>query len=200
MSGEETQAKGADGARRAKLWLDSTTRANTRWVNPEKVAVPKLTFPWVTPNRSFSFDLGGILLGGEINNQEFLAESKKYTKARDQGQHYRKFLAQCYQALRTRPDRCDNFMYITWAPFNAENWDELIKPDKVRSSVLELRHLALGIEDENEASAAISEETCKDVAERLWMIVLGDRQEQHLKLTSEHLGVIRKYDTERGVW
>ncbi|KAA9164964.1 hypothetical protein FPZ12_006855 [Amycolatopsis acidicola] len=198
MTGEETQAKGADGARRAKIWLDSTTRANTQWVNPQPVAVRKLKFSWALENRNFSFDLGGILLGGDMDGEEFLAESKKYYRALDQAGHYKKFLAQCYRALELRPDRCDNFMYITWSPFSSDKWDELTKEAKVRSSVLEYRHLALGLEDEKEAGSAISKELCKDVAERLWIIVLSDRQEKHLRPTQEHLAIIRKHETERG--
>lgn len=33
MSGEEAHEKGRDGAQRAKLWLESTTRVNACWVN-----------------------------------------------------------------------------------------------------------------------------------------------------------------------
>jgi hypothetical protein len=75
MLGERLHAKGQDGARRAKKWLEFTTRADARWVNPDEVALPKLTFPWATGN-TFSFDRGGILRGGRVNHQEFLAECK----------------------------------------------------------------------------------------------------------------------------
>jgi hypothetical protein len=84
VSGEETQARGADGARRAKRWLDSTTRANAQWVNPDPIAVPKLTFEWAKKPRHFSFDIAGTLLGGDLEGQEFFAESKKYPSALDQ--------------------------------------------------------------------------------------------------------------------
>ncbi|GAB2846175.1 hypothetical protein GCM10022221_51830 [Actinocorallia aurea] len=198
MSGEETQAKGADGARRARNWLDATTRVNVQWVNPEPVAIPKLSFHWENHKEPFSFDLGGILLGGELQGQEFLAECKKYATASDQGKHYIKYLAQCYQALKSRPDRCDNFMWITWSPFNVTEWDQQMTPLKVRSSVLDYRKFLFGEDDKNVAGDLISDELCKDVADRLWMIVLSDRQET-LTLTREHLGVIRRYDTEKRV-
>jgi hypothetical protein len=70
---DETQAKGAEGARRAKLWLESTTRVNVQCVNPHRVAVPRLTFKW-HGGSTFSFDLGGVLLGEDLHGQEFLAE------------------------------------------------------------------------------------------------------------------------------
>jgi hypothetical protein len=197
MSGEATQAKGADGARRAKAWLDATTRVNVQWVNPQPVAIPKLTFEWADDSEPFSFDLGGILLGEELEGQEFLGECKKYDSAHNQGQHYEKYLAQCYRAYTLRPDRCDNFIWITWAPFNVRTWDELLTSQKVRTSVLKFRKQVFNEPDEVNAESLISEEICKDVADRLWLIVLSDRQES-LTLTREHLGVIRKHDTLKG--
>ncbi|MGW6449523.1 hypothetical protein [Lentzea sp. NPDC055074] len=196
MSGEETQAKGADGARRAKLYLESFARANVQWVNPDPISIPKLTFPWAN-GKDFSFDLGGILLGEELHGQEFLAESKMYKSAQDQGTHYRKYLAQCYRAFQLRPDRCDNFTWITWAPFLVTEWDELDSPEMVKASVLLHRDRVFNVADEDEANSLIVDQTCKDVADRLWMWVLSKRQEK-LTLTREHLGVIRKYDTMKG--
>ncbi|MEJ1155156.1 hypothetical protein [Microbacterium marmarense] len=40
IEGESAQAKGADGAQRAKRWLESTTRVNAQWVNPNPPAAP----------------------------------------------------------------------------------------------------------------------------------------------------------------
>jgi hypothetical protein len=51
-----------------------------QWVNPEPVAVKKLTFSWAD-NTTFSFDLAGILRGEEVEGQEFFAECKKYQDA-----------------------------------------------------------------------------------------------------------------------
>jgi hypothetical protein len=195
MSGEETQAKGAEGARKAKVWLDATTRAEVRWVNPEPIAVPKLTFKWADGG-TFSFDLAGVLRGEKIENQEFYAECKKYQNAQDQGQHYRKFLAQCYRAFKLRPERCDNFLWITWAPFNVTTWDKLQDPKIVEAAVLALAERSLGAEDANQAAKLLDKERCKEVADRLRMIVLSDWQQENLSLTTEHLAVIRSYRTQ----
>jgi hypothetical protein len=197
MSGEETQAKGADGARRAKLWLDATTRVNVQWVNPDRVAIPKLSFNWADGGEPFSFDLGGILIGEELQGQEFLAECKKYATASDQNKHYDKYLAQCYRAFEMRADRCDNFMWITWSPFNVTDWDQILSVPRVRSSVLKYSDRVLNEPDVSVAESLISDEVCKEVSDRLWMIVLSDRQEK-LTLTREHLGIIRNYDTVKG--
>ncbi|MFC7618172.1 hypothetical protein ACFQV2_37075 [Actinokineospora soli] len=165
-------------------------------MNPDPIAIPKLTFDWAKPKRKFSFDIGGTLLGDGLQGQEFLAECKKYKTASDLPGHYRKFLAQCYRALILRPDRCDNFMWISWAPFDAARWDTLTTKEKVRESVLEHGELVFD-KPKEECEDVISDELCDDVAGRLWMIILSDRQEA-LTLTPEHLGVIRRYDTEKG--
>jgi hypothetical protein len=182
VSGEATHAKGADGARRAKAWLEATTRVNAHWVNPQPVAVRKLTFQW-TDGASFSFDLGGVLMGGDYEAQEFLAECKKYYKAQDQGVAYVEYLAKCYRASVTNPDRCDNFMWITWAPFSIGKWDRLCSAEEVAAAVQ--LHRARAIQDGTE----VDFELCRTVSERLWLIVLSDRQES-LVITPEHRALI----------
>ena len=195
MSGEAIQAKGADGARRAKLWLEATTRANVPWVNPDPVAVPKLSFDWVSSG-TFSFDLGGTLIGGEVANQEFLGECKKYENAYDQNKLYIEYLAKCYVARFRRPDRCDNFMWITWSPFATTTWSDLISPEHVRKAVMKESTRALGVNEED-ALGKLDEELCKEVASRLWIIVLSEKQEKHLVLSPEHQGLIRAKIAER---
>lgn len=197
VSGEEAQAKGADGATRAKRWLEATTRASVPWINPHPVAVPKLTFPWVDPDfEPFSFDLGGMFIGGEVADQEFLAECKNYANASHQLAMYHEYLAKCYVARQLRPDRCENFLWITWAAFGTTVWSELMSPDRVRTSVIAEAKRALGV-DHQDAEAKIDDALCRDVASRLWMIVLSERQEKHLVLSAEHQGLIRKYVIEQ---
>ena len=199
VSGEELHDKGREGARRAKEWLDATTRADVRWVNPDPVAVPKLTFTWADGIAQFSFDIGGLLLGGDKANQEFLAEVKNYQDASDQGTLYDEYLAKCYRAFVQRPDRCDNFFWVTWAPFKATTWSTLCAPEQLRSAVLKHRSLALGIDDEDQASQALDDDTdrVKAVADRLWLIVLSEKQERHLVLSKEHLAVVRHHITTK---
>jgi len=195
VEGEAAHAKGADGALRAKRWLEATTRASVPWVNPDSVARPKLSFPWIGGGKSFSFDLGGTLLGGDIEGQEFLAESKKYENAFHQNSMYNEYLAKCYVARKLRPDRCDNFMWITWSAFATTTWADLVSVDRVRRSVLKECKRALGV-GKADAATEIDDALCKEVAGRLWIIVLSDRQEKHLVLSPEHQGLIRKHVTE----
>jgi hypothetical protein len=195
VSGEEEQAKGQDGAQRAKRWLEATTRANVPWVNPESIAVRKLTFAWLN-GLAFSFDLGGTLLGGDVDGQEFFAESKKYKAAQDQIPEYDAYLAKCYVAYSVQPTRCDNFMWITWAAFGTTIWDKLLSSERVQKAVSENAERALGV-PKTDAGTKLDITRCDEVSSRLWIIVLSDRQEEHLVLSAEHQGLIRRHITER---
>jgi hypothetical protein len=196
VEGEAAHDKGRDGARRAKRWLEATTRANVPWVNPHPVAKKKLTFSWVDPTaHRFSFDLGGMFIGGEVADQEFLVECKNHDNAGNQNGLYNEFLAKCYVALQQRPDRCDNFMWITWSAFATKTWSELTSATRVRGSVLAECRRALGVEA-SDAESKIDDALCNEVAKKLWVIVLSDRQEKHLVLTAEHQGLIRKHIAE----
>ena len=181
-SGEAIQAIGADGAYRAKRWLEGTTRVLHVWTNPEDES--KLTFAWADGSH-FSFDVGGTLQGGDLHGKNFYAEVKKYAAAGDQGVEYRKYLAKCYLALQQRPEWCDHFMWITWAPFSVSKWPELMTTDYVYDAVQTHRDRVLPTD------AAPDATHCQDVASRLWLIVLSDKQEV-LRLTDDERGEIMK--------
>lgn len=199
MAGEVEHAKGAAGARRAKEWLDATTRVNAQYVVPNPIAVPKLTFPWAggSAAAAFSFDLGGFLLGGDLQGEEFLAECKFYASHGDQGTEYAKFVGKCYCAYKHRPERCDNFMWITWAPFLVTRWPELCTMAYVREQVLAHRARTVATGDEQEAETLVDDEVCQAVADRLWIIVLSERQES-LVISKEHRGVIQAHEAQKG--
>lgn len=113
--------------------------------------------------------------------------------------HFRDFLAKCYVALEQRRDRCDNFLWISWSPFQARSWDQHATVENVRKSILHTanRKRTLGVEDENEAIGKISAQLLVDVASRVWLVTLSDKQEQ-LVLTNEHyIEVVRLITAER---
>jgi hypothetical protein len=197
IQGEAAQAKGADGARRAKRWLESTTRVNAQWVNPDKAAINKLTFDWPHGGRTFSYDLGGLMKYGEFDGQMFFAESKNYNAPSDLATHYDKFLAQCYVAFEQREAYCDHFLWIAWSPHSINKWPDLMSKDAVRAAVLKHRKRIFDEEDEEAAAALIVAATVTAVAERLWLIVLSEKQER-LVISGEHRGVIDKYEAEKG--
>jgi hypothetical protein len=141
VTGEATHEVGADGARRAKLWLERTTRVDVHWTNPQHV--DKLSFEWPLGG-NFSFDLAGVMKGDEFDGQTFVAEVKKYRKSSDLAEHYVDYLAKCYCTRKVRPDRCDHFMMISWAPFNSTKWDQLCTSEQVAAAVAKKRQRIFG--------------------------------------------------------
>jgi len=197
MSGEHLHERGREGATRAKEWLEATTRVDAPWVNPERFAVPKLTFKWADETSTFSYDLGGTLRGGDFNGQMFLAEVKYYSGVSDQPEMYVEYLAKCYRAFASRPERCDNFMWITWHPFSQGRWGKLTSAEEVEIAVLKHHARVLGTKDEAEALDALDRQACKSVADKLWLILLSERQEL-LVISREHRGLIRAHDIAKG--
>ena len=104
MFAEEAHEAGAEGVRKAKRWLDATTRVQARWIFPEEAAQEKLKFQWANGS-TFVFDLGGIFsASGPLANQTFMAEVKNYSAVGSQGTMYTEYLARCYRARQTRAD------------------------------------------------------------------------------------------------
>jgi hypothetical protein len=196
IEGELAQAKGADGARRAKRWLESTTRVNAQWVNPDPPALKKLQFSWPFGGQNFSFDLGGTLRYGDFEGEMFYAESKNYDSPSDLSSHYSKFLAQCYVAYLQRPAYCDHFMWISWSPHSVTRWSELTSASYVKEHVLKNKDIVFGVDNDAEAQSLINDEKISAVAERLWLIVLSRKQEA-LVISKEHRGLIEKHEIEK---
>jgi hypothetical protein len=194
MTGEQIQKLGEKGGQRAKRWLESTCRAEVKWNNPD-IGVGKLQYDkaGAKPNSNaqgdfFSFDLGGTLLGGEMEGEVFLAESKKYKNSSDQGTEYRKFLAKCYRVQDQYDKFCDCFMWITWAPFLVTDWDKLMTPAYINSAVTsndECKYIALG-------NANYDPSIGTALAAKLLIVVLADGQEVALSLHGDELLHVRK--------
>ncbi|MTE19653.1 hypothetical protein F0L17_11040 [Streptomyces sp. TRM43335] len=199
MPGEALHQLGDDGARRAKRWLESTTRVKAAWLNTDPYSAGRLEFPWSYGGWNFSYDIGGILHGGEFSGQMFLAECKKYSAAGDQGTHYQSYLAKCYVTLLHHARLADHFMWITWHPFLVGSWGKLCSVDKVREGVLSEASRVFNTESEDEAKALIDEDIAQEVANRLWLLVLSDKQEK-LVITPEHRGILIKHEVEAGTW
>lgn len=194
LTGEEIQQLGEQGSQRAKRWLESTCRAEVKWNNPD-LGKSKLQYrkAGAAPDSDaqgdfFSFDLGGTLLGGSADSEVFLAESKKYANANDQGTHYRKFVAQCYRVEDEFGHFCDHYLWITWAPFLVTNWESLLTPEYVKTSITENelpKYIALG-------DAAYDDQVGESVAAKLMIVVLADKQEVALSLHGNELLHVRK--------
>jgi len=204
VAGEEAHDLGETGLQRAKQWLEFTTRVDQCWTRHDRPAGELLEFQWPHgrddgPGARFSFDLGGTFRGDTLENQSFVAEVKAYKKENDLPTHFRDFLAKCYVALETRPDRCDHFLWLSWSPFQAQRWDQHATAENVRKSVLHEanRRRTLGLEDESQAAAKLSADLLVGVAERIWLVTLSEKQEQLVLSANHYVEVVRMITLER---
>lgn len=176
LPGELYQKIGEDGARRAKLWLDSTTRTMSTWSVYDRFGVARLLYPWPEGGKAYSYDLGGLFFGGDLHQQSFLVECKKYSND-NQGEHFDKFLAQSYVTLKTYPQLADHFLWITWHPFRVTTWNDLAKEDKIRAALLKEKSRIFGNVSDQDALAEIDPVIVTDLVDRVWVVVLSDKQE-----------------------
>lgn len=176
LPGELYQKIGEDGARRAKLWLDATTRVMSTWSVYDEFGVPRLLYPWPEGGKAYSYDLGGIFHGGDLHQQAFLVECKKYSTD-NQGAPFDKFLAQSYVTLRDHPQLADHFLWITWHPFRQTSWNELWSEQKIRDAIVSEKGRIFGGVTDDVARQSIDENIVTDLSKRVWVIVLSDRQE-----------------------
>ncbi len=114
--------------------------------------------------------------GGDLDGQEFFAEVKKYSVVGDQAAEYDEYLAKCYRAFEVLPARCDHFFWVTWHPFSQSKWPQLCQESEVRSAVMKHRERCLGSIDEEAAQAKVDSRRCAEVARRLWLVVLSEKQ------------------------
>ena len=200
VAGEENQDIGRDGLYQAKRWLELSTRVRESWTHQDPPLAELLGFAWPHGGRTFTFDLGGVFRGDDLDNQSFVAEVKKYKNESDLPTHYRDFLAKCYVAYQIRPDRCGHFIWLSWAPFQAQGWDLHTSVDKVVAALLHSanRQRVLGVEDEDQARLQIDMEAVVAVAGRLWLLTLSDKQKS-LVLTKDHYVEVVKMITAEAV-
>jgi hypothetical protein len=184
--GEDSQDSGLVGMRAAKRWLDRTTRATT-YTSQDKPFRDLLAYRWPHSDRTFSYDIGGSFIGGDIDNQTFLGEVKKYKNESDLPTHFRSFMAKSYVAYKATPYRCDHFLWISWAPFQAQAWDKHCTYEKVVASLNHPSNItrSLGLEPGADTADAIDHEAAQIVASRMWLLTLSDRQDD-LNLLDKH--------------
>lgn len=180
MPGEAMHQKGADGTRRAKRWLDATTRTKASWTNEDTVSAGRLTFNWpYAGQHPFSFDVGGLLFGAPFDSHLFMAEVKNYSNA-NLGKDYDDFLAKCYVVWRDHSRWANQFMFLTWNPFRANSWTGLCQADAIKNACVLNRARLFDEEDEAVARTMVDPLVLAELEKRLWLVVLSEKQERLL--------------------
>ncbi|MET8688900.1 hypothetical protein ABZV77_32290 [Streptomyces sp. NPDC004732] len=185
VAGEEQQERGREGAYFAQQWLESTTRVSAPWIVYEASQMTTLT---LLNGKQESWDVAGYFENEKKNM--FYAEIKAYSSD-SQGPKYREYLTDCYSAtarmIKDGLDRQCEFMWITWHPFAMGAWTKLCDSSMIQEAVREY--------PEKLGGDAYEPEIGKLLADRLWLIVLSERQDE-LMMTREYLGHIRSVVTK----
>lgn len=198
--GEANHRKGEDGAQRAKYWLDATTRTKSSWTNSDDFIAAQLAYEWPHATgtaKPFSFDLGGILFGEPFHNHPFVAEVKNYSTTGNIGGEFDDFLAKAYHVAQTA-GLAQQFMFITWQPFRANDWSKQTKKDQVAKACLKNRSRLLGEADQQKAKKLLDQQVLDDLEERLWLVVLSEKQE-NLLISKEDRALINNKRTMDGL-
>jgi hypothetical protein len=74
----------------------------------------------------------------------------------------------------------------------------LADPTHIRQAIHNHGLKCVGKSDPAEIDAEIDDELVKDMAERLHIIVLHQRQEEFFVMSRHHLSIINAYETDRG--
>lgn len=183
MAGEAAHAAGQEGVNRAKVWLERTGRAEVKFTIYEVGDAAAFLQFRAHDDTTFAFDLCGML-NLDAGKAEFYGEVKHYSTVGGQPKQYEEYLAKCYRASQSR-DLPYHFMWITWHPFSQTKWSRLCTADEVRAAVAKHKTRYCT------PNEAIDDTLCVALAERLWLIVLSERQEQ-LSMSAEMLGTLRK--------
>lgn len=190
LPGEATQKAGDDGVRRARRYLESTTRVKTAWLVTDPLQASMMTFAWPHAKGQFSFDIGGIFHGGDIDGQRFAAESKAYKNNNNhQDAEYKEFLAGCYYLETQSITLYHHYLWLTTHPFSVDNWSRLCTAHWVTQSVVRERTKVLGVSDEDAAREQVDPHVAEAVASKLWLIAIPDRHEE-LSITDADRGLV----------
>ncbi len=83
--------------------------------------------------------------------------------------------------------------------FQAQQWDRHATAENVKRSVLHPanRVRALGLSDESEAAAKLSADLLVEVARRVWLVTLSEKQEKLVLSTNHYVEIVKMITSER---
>jgi hypothetical protein len=185
MPAEEAQEQGREGVYKVKQFLESTTHLEVPWTAYEHPVACKLVRLDKTKKQ---YDLKGYFFGK--HKRPLYVEAKNYSGVGSQGSMYREYLSDVYSitahAKAEDMDEGAEFMWVTWHPFSQGNWPKLLTHEYVKSAVLEHPE-CLNLDEGQTAEDVVDDDLCRLVADRLWLVVLSERQHE-LLLTPDEAG------------
>lgn len=166
MAAEATQEKGRRGVAHTKRWLEATTYVELQFNAYEDEGMCELELLSGTK----IFDMFGFMLGKE--RRPVYVENKDDTNVSRLYAAYQDFIANAYSAtakrIQTTRDQKAEFMWVSTHPFNQREWANLTTPEEVKA--------ALDKHPEVLGGAAVDDDLVRTVAERIWVLVMSQRQ------------------------
>ena len=166
MSAEATQEKGRRGVAHTKRWLEATTYVELQFNAYQDEALCELELLSGTK----IFDMFGYMLGGD--RRPVYVENKDDTNYSRLHSAYQEFLANAYSAtayrMKVTKDQRAEFMWVSTQPFNQGGWSDLATPEAIRS--------ALNKHPDVLGGEAIDDDLVRLVAQRIWVLVMNERQ------------------------
>ncbi|WP_461473269.1 hypothetical protein [Microbacterium sp. HJ5] len=180
---EDVQEIGREGAATLKRWLEATTYIEL----PFDAYNNKIDCTFFTlGDKKKQFDLVGHMLTGK--KAPVIVECKRYSSPGRQYQEFKKFLAIAYghtakEIEDHNSSRESHYFWVTFHPFNLDNWVKLETYDHMKMAV-----------DENPEyrGGQFNEALAHEIAGRITVLVFNPKQEA-LSLTRTELETIRPH-------
>lgn len=178
MAAEATQEKGRRGVERAKRWLEATTYLELQFNVYQHEAMCEVEHL----NGVKRFDMYGFFLGPD--RREVFVENKDYKAEEDLYAQFQEFLAVAYSATAhslkgKKTDRKTEFMWVTTHPFRMARWAHLATPEEIQIALKKHADFLKG--------ESIDDDLVRTVADRIWVLVLNERQ---LEISLTHTEVL----------
>lgn len=191
---EPIQLLGAAEVVRVKRWLESTT-----WIDLPFNAYedePRCMLSLCNGQRKL-FDLRGRFRGAGASRHGVTVECKNYSTPGGQAKEFERFLAIAYsytykatEELGSDPQ--EEFFWVTKHPFAKTQWKDLCSKEKLKECVLDTGNSDIC------PTGTFNEDLAGKVANRVWILVVNEKQ-HHLSLSSSELHtVLASINREQG--
>ncbi|KQR86338.1 hypothetical protein [Microbacterium sp. Leaf179] len=186
---EAAQEAGRKGVLKTKTWLESTTHIQLPFDVYNFTSQCAVT---CLDDSVEAFDLNGLI---HTRNVPLYVENKAYTAVGNQAKAFDEFLAIAYSSTAKEIARVGDwkaeFMWVTTHPFSQTVWPTLTKRERMAQALAEDEHNLLNGEAVDDALLTL-------VAQRVWLLVLSDRQHELTLSAAELFAVQGALTTTRG--
>lgn len=178
---EEAQENGRKGVFKTKTWLESTTHIQLPF---DVYGFTSMCTVTLLNEDVQAFDLKGII---HTRGVPLFVENKAYTATGGQAKAFDDFLAIAYSSTAKEIARVSDwkaeFMWVTTHPFSLNNWSTLTTRERMAKALKKDTTNVLNGQE-------VDEGLLTTVANRIWLLVLSERQHE-LTLSATELHTVQ---------